>query len=404
MKKKRFKGRHLLAAFLALTLLVSGPAVLAEDDEGDHQEHSGDHDSAGGGKSGPGGYNWGNWGNDTGTPASLGDGQTQGDSRDNQDNRDNRDGRDGRGEFGFLTEKVLDAQKDLAEAQARLAADPNDPEALAKLAEAYAKMGQWDQVAQMATQLEAAAAQSEDAAKMLAALKIQQGDLQGAQAILQGATEDGEASRDVYKLLGLANEKEDDWYGAFNAYEQAAQTNPLDPQAIHDLGKAYRELYKREKHRGKMHGDVELDEIPVFIDGRQVIFQDVPPQIIDNRTMVPVRKLSEALGAMVNWDPATQTVTISTPAGVKIEMTIGSNQALVNGQAVTLDVAPLIVGNRTLFPARFIAENLGFQVNWDDLYRMVTVAPAPGTVTPTTPTDNGTVTNGVYGTNPTPAP
>lgn len=398
MKEKRTKGRHLLAAFMALTLLVSGPAVLAEDDNGNHHERSGHNDSeggSGGGQSGPGGYNWGG---NTGSPTST----TSPDPQDKQDNQDD--------EFDFLTEQVLDAQKDLAKAQARLALNPNDPEALSKLAKAYAKMGQWDQVAQMAPQLEAAAALSEDAAKMLAALKLQQGDLQGAQAILQGVTSDGQAGPDAYKLLGLANEKEGDWYGAFNAYEQAAQVNPNDPQMIRDLGKAYRELYKKEKRRGKkMHRDVELDEIPLFINGQQVIFQDVPPQIIDNRTMVPVRKLSEALGAMVNWDPATQTVTISTPAGVKIdvkiEMTIGSNQAMVNGQPVALDVAPVIVGNRTLFPARFIAEQLGFQVNWDDLYRIVTVAPqTPGTVTPTTPANNGTVTNGVYGTNPTPAP
>jgi len=40
---------------------------------------------------------------------------------------------------------------------------------------------------------------------------------------------------------------------------------------------------------------------------------------------------------------------------------------------VTLDVAPVIVNNRTLFPARFIAEQLGYQVGWDDVYRIVTV-------------------------------
>ncbi len=367
-----------MAVFLSLTVLLAGPAALADDDhEDDDRVESSDGQDGGGwgdGGSGSPNYNWG----DTGSGRGSGSGFPGDAKRDHDKNEDEN--------WDFLTEDVLDAQKDLMEAQLRLQGNPDDPEAVAKLAEAYAKLGQWDQVARLAPQLEAAATFSGDAAEILAALQIQQGDLQGAQAQLQSLLSSGQAGASTYELLGLIHEKEDDWHGAFNQYEQAAQLDPSDPKLMKKLGKAYRKLLDKVGDAlEKMYGDVELDDIPVFVNGRQLTFQDqgVSPQIIGDRTMVPVRRLAEALGAQVSWDPATRSVTITTPAGVTVTMTVYSTQAFVNGQPVTLDVAPVIVNDRTLFPARFIAEQLGYQVGWDDEYRIVTVT------SPTSQTSTG---------------
>ena len=99
---------------------------------------------------------------------------------------------------------------------------------------------------------------------------------------------------------------------------------------------------------------------------------DVPPIIVNNRTMLPARFVAENLGATVGWDGPTQKVTIKTDT-TTIEMFIGKSEAYVNGIAVTLDSAPFIHGNRTYTPVRFIAENLGATVEWQGDYKQAII-------------------------------
>ena len=112
-------------------------------------------------------------------------------------------------------------------------------------------------------------------------------------------------------------------------------------------------------------------EIPVFIDGRLIDF-DVAPTIINGRTMVPMRKIFEELGAEVNWDDSTKTVT-SIKDGVEVVLQIGNKEAYVNNELNTLDVEPVIVGNRTMIPLRFVAESLGCKVDWNNDTRTVSI-------------------------------
>lgn len=91
---------------------------------------------------------------------------------------------------------------------------------------------------------------------------------------------------------------------------------------------------------------------------------DQPPAVIENRTLVPLRAIFEALGAIVNWDNATQQVT-AVKGDTTIAVTINSTQALVNGKTVTLDVTAQILNNRTLVPVRFVSESMGAKVDWD---------------------------------------
>jgi len=104
-------------------------------------------------------------------------------------------------------------------------------------------------------------------------------------------------------------------------------------------------------------------EIRVTLDGVPVAF-DVPPQTINDRIMVPLRAIFEALNANIGWDDNTQTVT-ATRDGVVVVMRVGDPVITVAGIDITLDVPPQIVDDRTLVPARAAAEGFGVNVDWN---------------------------------------
>lgn len=111
--------------------------------------------------------------------------------------------------------------------------------------------------------------------------------------------------------------------------------------------------------------------ISVTFNGHPVWF-DVQPQIVNGRTLVPFRAIFQDMGATVSYDQGTQKVT-ATRGGTTIELTIGSATAYVDGSARTLDVPPEIRDGRTLVPVRFISEAVGARVDWDDANRRVVI-------------------------------
>ncbi len=113
------------------------------------------------------------------------------------------------------------------------------------------------------------------------------------------------------------------------------------------------------------------DDITVALDGNILEF-DVAPQIINDRTMVPLRGIFEALGATVEWDQATQTVT-SQRDGKVVKLTINSPVMYVDNEEVTLDSPACIVDDRTLVPVRAISEAYGTEVKWYGEERVVTI-------------------------------
>ncbi|MBS3950267.1 MAG: hypothetical protein KGZ53_06365 [Peptococcaceae bacterium] len=115
----------------------------------------------------------------------------------------------------------------------------------------------------------------------------------------------------------------------------------------------------------------EASAIRVLID-RQPMVLEVAPIIRAGRVLVPFRALFEAFGVSVNWVEATNTVT-GQRGDTTISLVIGRNVAVVRGQNVNLDVAPLILNGRTLVPLRFVAENLGADVTWDESTQTVNV-------------------------------
>jgi N-acetylmuramoyl-L-alanine amidase len=117
----------------------------------------------------------------------------------------------------------------------------------------------------------------------------------------------------------------------------------------------------------------------VLLNGQQLKF-DVDPIIESGRTLVPLRAIFEAMGATVNWDAAAITVT-ATKGSTTVILPVGSRVATVNDKNITLDVPARIVGNRTLVPLRFVSESFGAQVDWNSSERLVTITAQANTST-----------------------
>ena len=112
---------------------------------------------------------------------------------------------------------------------------------------------------------------------------------------------------------------------------------------------------------------------------------DVAPKIVNDRTMLPARFVAESLGAKVDWDEEKQLVTIvgvnEKNEEVTILITIDSDIALVNGKEVKLDSPAFIENDRTYTPLRFISENLGAKVDWNEEQQKVTITKLQATET-----------------------
>jgi len=127
---------------------------------------------------------------------------------------------------------------------------------------------------------------------------------------------------------------------------------------------------------------VELP-IRVVVNGTKINFPDAEPFIDENsRTQVPIRFVGEALGANVSWDGNTKKVTI-TLNGKKVVLQIGNKNYEVNGQQKQMDTVALLKESRTFVPVRFVSEALGATVKWNANIRTVyidmngDVAPSP---------------------------
>jgi hypothetical protein len=117
----------------------------------------------------------------------------------------------------------------------------------------------------------------------------------------------------------------------------------------------------------------QAQAVRIFVNGTEMHF-DQPPIERDNRVFVPLRGVFERLGATVVYENGQINATTSTRS---VHLTIGSTNALVNGNTVVIDVAPFIVVGRTLVPLRFISQSLGATVDYNYSTHVVTVV-GPG--------------------------
>jgi len=113
--------------------------------------------------------------------------------------------------------------------------------------------------------------------------------------------------------------------------------------------------------------------IQVQVDGTPVAFANAQPQYINGRVLVPLRGVFEQMGANVLWDPQTRMVTANR-GGSDVQLRIGDRVAMVNGTTMNLDVPAMIVGGSTMVPIRFVSEALGAQVGWMEAQHLVSIS------------------------------
>ena len=111
--------------------------------------------------------------------------------------------------------------------------------------------------------------------------------------------------------------------------------------------------------------------ITVMLDGKILEF-DTTPVIYKDRTLVPMRKIFEVLGAEVSWDDETRTA-IATKDDITVKVPVNKNAIYINDKEIELDVAAKIVNSRTLVPARAVTEAFGCKVNWDGAEKTVII-------------------------------
>ncbi|MCL2153004.1 MAG: stalk domain-containing protein [Oscillospiraceae bacterium] len=120
-----------------------------------------------------------------------------------------------------------------------------------------------------------------------------------------------------------------------------------------------------------LYPSAHSEQISVYLNNETLAF-DTSPIVENGRVLVPMRAIFEALGAEVAWDGETQTVTAKKDS-IEISLQIGSNVLYKNGERIVLDVSAKIVNNRTLVPLRAVSEGLGAGVEWNGAQQSVLI-------------------------------
>jgi hypothetical protein len=129
--------------------------------------------------------------------------------------------------------------------------------------------------------------------------------------------------------------------------------------------------------------------IKVEYNQKAIVFPDQKPVIRDSRTLVPIRPIAESLGFDVDWNEQTRTVTINKGTS-NVRLVVTQKIAKKNGQTINLDVPAQIINQRTMVPVRFIAEALSYNVNWNQATQTVLITDEQATQSNATeePKDN----------------
>lgn len=130
----------------------------------------------------------------------------------------------------------------------------------------------------------------------------------------------------------------------------------------------------------------------IYLNGNQLqLSQGVNVENINGTVMVPIRVISENLGYAVGWDKAAQKITVQ-GGGKTVEMVVGSSSASIDGQRVSMVKAPILRGGTTIIPIRFVSEQMGMNVSWNNQEKAVyLITPESGVSNPGE-SDHGTLT------------
>lgn len=124
-------------------------------------------------------------------------------------------------------------------------------------------------------------------------------------------------------------------------------------------------------YNGKHHA-YAAKEVKIEIDGKAMVPKDMPAVIIDGRTMLPMRQIAQELGCEVNWNEAAKQIYVMRGSDI-IVFTVDSKTGYENGKKFTMDVPATIVNDRTMLPVRALADALHLNIKWDDPNRIVSI-------------------------------
>ncbi|AWV34729.1 N-acetylmuramoyl-L-alanine amidase [Paenibacillus odorifer] len=131
------------------------------------------------------------------------------------------------------------------------------------------------------------------------------------------------------------------------------------------------------------HGHAAAANSKIYLDGKEITAgQKVPVENVNDTIMVPLRLISESLGYTVGWDQKSKTVTIE-QQGKVIKLIVNQKTASVDDKTVQLTTAPVLRSDTTLVPIRFISEQFGLTVTWDNAKKIVYL------ITPGSSNENG---------------
>lgn len=156
----------------------------------------------------------------------------------------------------------------------------------------------------------------------------------------------------------------------------------------------YGEQVKMDLFYNGKHHAYAAKEVKIEIDGKEMVPKDMPAVIIDGRTMLPMRQIAQELGCEVNWNEAAQQIYVMRGSDI-IVFTVNSKAGYENGKEFTMDVPATIVNDRTMLPVRALADALHLNIKWDDPNRTVSIQSGDTVVKdePTTP-ESGQTTAG----------
>lgn len=132
-------------------------------------------------------------------------------------------------------------------------------------------------------------------------------------------------------------------------------------QSLETIAQLRKEYFGEEIEFNSLIPD--LGKINVMIDGEWQAFKQ-PPTVMNGATLVPMRAIFEKLGAEVKWHAENQTITAS-KGSTTMSLVLNNNKAMINGKSITLPVAPRLIHGNTMVPLRFVSESLGAEVEWD---------------------------------------
>ena len=130
--------------------------------------------------------------------------------------------------------------------------------------------------------------------------------------------------------------------------------------------------------------EISVPAVTVILDGQPLFFPDTAPYIDEQagRVLVPMRLIFEKLGAAVDWNEDTQTIT-AVKDDITLDITIGSWTGIINGTNTELSLPPIIKDGRTMVPLRFVSETLGATVEWDSVAYTVSISSPAASSLPT---------------------